>query len=249
MTNAMNTIRLFCAGCLTALVGCADRSSPPLDPRAADPAAPLVFLAHPTTPPRCWTNEVGDVVGEDIDLARLIAARLGRAMTVEAVPFEDILPRLKAGTADFAIATITITEARRVDVDFSEPYQISGNCFLYRVDGPRPRMSQAASFRIGAETGTTGDIYLCNHEADPVRFAHADEAVAALARGDIDAVFFDAVPLGNWAAQSGGRLVVSPLETREGYGVAVDKRRPDVLKAANEVIAGLNEADGKGASK
>ncbi len=244
----MTAIRLFCAGFLTAWAGCADRSSPALDPRAADPAAPLVFLAHPTTPPRCWTNAVGEVVGADVDLATRIAARLGRPLTVEAVAFEDILPRLKAGTADFAIATISITEARRVDVDFSAPYAVGGNCFLYRADGPRPRMSQAASFRIGAETGTTGDLYLCNHEADPVRFADADAAVAALARGDIDAVFFDCAPLRNWAAQSGGRLVVSPLETREGYGVAVDKRRPDVLQAANDVIADGN-ADGKETTK
>jgi hypothetical protein len=32
-------------------------------------------------------------------------------------------------------------------------------------------------------------------------------------------------------------LAVTPLETRDGYGVAVDKRRPDVLAAANAVIA------------
>ena len=39
------------------------------------------------------------------------------------------------------------------------------------------------------------------------------------------------------AAASGGRLAVTPLETRDLYGVAVDKRRPDVLAAANAVIA------------
>ena len=39
------------------------------------------------------------------------------------------------------------------------------------------------------------------------------------------------------AEASGGKLAVSPLQTREFYGVAVDKRRPDVLAAANAVIA------------
>ena len=98
-------------------------------------------------------------------------------------------------------------------------------------------MSQIASLRVGAEPGTTGDLYLCNHGADPVRFARVTDAVAALRRGEVDAIFFDAVPLRSWAAQSGGRLVASPLETREGYGVAVNRRRPDVLAAANAVIA------------
>ena len=226
-----------------ALSGCGDRAAG-LDPRAADPAAPLVFLAHPTTPPRCWTNNAGEVVGADVDLARRIAERMGRRLVVESVAFEEILPRLKAGTADFGIATIAITEARRLDVDFSYPYAIGGNCFLYRADSPRPRMSQVASIRVGAEYGTTGDLYLCNHGADPVRFSRASDAVAALERGEIDAVFFDAAPLENWAEQSGGRLVASPLETREGYGVAVDKRRPDVLAAADAVVA----ASGDGAN-
>ncbi len=232
--------------CLLALcAGCADRASDALDPRAADPAAPLVFLTHPTDSPCSTTNAAGDCVGTDVDLARKIAARMGRALVCEAEDFEDLIPRLKDGTADFAIATIAVTEARQVDVDFSAPYATSGNCFLYRADGPRPKMSEVASFRIGAESGTTGDLYLCNHGADPVRFARASDAVAALARGDVDAVFFDAIPLGSWAEKSNGRLLVSPLETREGYGVAVDKRRPDVLAAANAVIAD----ERKGASK
>lgn len=218
---------------LTAFVaGCSDTAAP-----AVDPSAPLVFLTHPTTPPCCWTNAAGQCEGTDVDLARRIAAHLSRALVVEAVVFEEIIPRLKAGTADFGIATITITEARRLDVDFSAPYATGGNCFLYRSDGPRPRMSRIASLRVGAEPGTTGDLYLCNHGADPVRFARVTDAVAALEKGDIDAVFFDAVPLRSWAAQSGGRLVASPLETREGYGVAVNRRRPDVLAAANAVIA------------
>ena len=214
------------------VAGCSDTAAP-----VVDPSAPLVFLTHPTTPPCCWTNAAGQCEGTDVDLARRIAARLARPLVVEAVAFEEIIPRLKAGTADFGIATITITEARRLDVDFSAPYATGGNCFLYRSDGPRPRMSRIASLRVGAEPGTTGDLYLCNHGADPVRFARVADAVAALAKGDIDAVFFDAVPLRSWAAQSGGRLVASPLVTREGYGVAVNRRRPDVLAAANAVIA------------
>ena len=90
------------------VAGCSDTAAP-----AVDPSAPLVFLTHPTTPPCCWTNAAGQCEGTDVDLARRIAARLARPLVVEAVAFEEIIPRLKAGTADFGIATITITEARR----------------------------------------------------------------------------------------------------------------------------------------
>lgn len=201
----------------------------------------LVFLTHPTEPPCSYIDEKGDFAGTNVELARRIAAELGEPLTIEGVEFETILPRLRKGTADFGIATITINEQRRRDVDFSEPYETGGVCFLYRSDGPRPRMSQLASRRIGVEAGTLEDIYLCRHGCDPVRFACMNEAVAALKAKLVDAVFFDAIPLRHQAEISGGALRVSALETRDYYGVAVSKLRPDVLRAANKVIAGARK--------
>lgn len=230
--------RTFLFALALSLAGCCDRTTDASeDSRVADASRPLVFLTHPTDSQCSYTNAQGECAGSDVDLARRIAAKMGRKLVCEAVDFEFLIPRLKAGTADFAIATITITEARRRDVDFTEPYEVSGNCFLYRANGPKPRMSQVASMRIATETGTTGDLYLCQHGCDPVRYSDMAASVVALKKGEIDAIFFDAPPLQTLAERSGGALVASPLETREGYGVAVDKRRPDVLAAANAVIA------------
>ena len=195
------------------------------------------MLTHATEPPHSYVTEAGEYAGLDVDLARKVADRMGRRLVVEGVEFSDIIPRLKAGTADFAISTITITDARKRDVDFSIPYDQDGACFLYRSDGTKPRMSQISTLRIGAETDTVQDIYLCWHGCDPVRFDLLADAVAALERDEIDAVFFDAPPLRSLAEQSGGRFAVTPLMTRDRYGIAVDKRRPDVLAAANAVIA------------
>ena len=223
---------------LAAIAGCTGgdgRKS--VDPRIADKSIPLVFLANPTEPPCCYRNEAGEIVGTDVDFARRIAAKMGRELVMEGVDFIDILPRLKAGSADFSIATITMTEARRRDVDFSEPYGEGGARFLYRTDGKKPRMSQLNAIRIGIESDSAHDIYLCLHGCDPKRYIRIQDAVAALKRNEIDAVLFDGIQLSTLAEASNGKLAVSPQETREYYGVAVDKRRPDVLAAANAVIA------------
>ena len=223
---------------LAALSGCSDRSGrQPTDPRIADASRPLVCLTYPTEPPCSYIDDTGAIVGTDIDLARRIAAKMGRKLVVERTEFNDILPRLRAGTADFGIATIIITEARSRDVCFSEPYALGGACFLYRTDGRKPRMSQISTFRIGVEADSVHDLYICFHGCDPTRFVHLKDAIAALERGEIDAVFFDSVQLKTKAEASGGRYAVTPLETKDRYGVAVDKRRPDVLEAANAVIA------------
>ena len=222
---------------LVVLVGCSEQSAQMADPRISDASRPLVLLTQPTDPPCSYTNSSGEIVGTDIELARRIAAKMGRSLVVESSEFTDILPRLKAGTADFAISSITITEARSRDVDFSTSYQTDGACFLYRKGSPKPRRSRSASLRVGAKLDTIHDLYLSVHGCDPLRFNNVEDGVKALEGDEIDALFYDAVPLRELAKRSGGRFVVSPLETRELYGVAVDKRRPDVLAAANAVIA------------
>lgn len=223
---------------LAVFAGCSDKDRrETVDPRVTDTSRPLVFLANPTEPPCCYRNEAGEIVGTDVEFARKIAAKMGRKMVMEGVDFIEILPRLKAGTADFSIATITMTEARRRDIDFSEPYGEGGARFLYRTDGKKPRMSQLNAIRIGIESDSAHDVYLCLHGCDPKRYIRIQDAIAALRRDEVDAVLFDGVQLTTLAEASGGKLAVSPLQTREFYGVAVDKRRPDVLAAANAVIA------------
>ena len=237
MTFRIRDMRCCVLLALVAIAGCSDWAErQAVDPRIADASRPLVLVTHPTEPPFAYRDSTGAIVGEDVDLARRIAAKIGRKLVVEGVDFTDILPRLRAGTADLGISAITITEARRRDVDFSKPYHTAGACFMYKSGGKKPLMSQIASFRIGVEADTIEDLYLCRHGCDPMRFVQLDEAIAALERNEIDAVFFDAPPLKMKAEESGGRFLVAPLETRDGYGVAVDKRRPDVLAAANAVI-------------
>ena len=223
---------------LAAIAGCSDGTGrQAVDPRIADASRPLVVVTQPTEPPFAYRDSSGEIVGSDIDLARRIAAKMGRKLVVEGVEFVDILPRLKEGTADMGIATITITDARRKDVDFSAPYAFGGACFLYRIGGRKPRMSQIAMSRIGVEADSVHDLYICLHGCDPVRFVHLNDAIASLERREIDAVFFDAIQLNEKAIESNGKFVVTPLETKDCYGVAVDKRRPDVLEAANAIIA------------
>ena len=223
---------------LVAVAGCSDWSGrETVDPRIADATRPLVLVIQATEPPFAYHDASGALVGTDVDLARRIAARMNRGLVVEEVDFSAIIPRLKAGTADMGIATITITDARRRDVDFSEPYASGGACFMYRKGSSKPRLSQIVVLRVGVETDTVEDLYLCRHGCDPVRFVSLTEAVAALANGKVDAVFADVPHLKVMAAESGGRFVLTPPETLDRYGVAVDKRRPDVLAAANAVIA------------
>ncbi|THH35396.1 transporter substrate-binding domain-containing protein [Aliishimia ponticola] len=64
----------------------------------------------------------GGVEGFNVDLANEIGERLGAKMDIVATQFSGILPGLAAGTYDFVVAPVTITEERAGNLLFSEGY-------------------------------------------------------------------------------------------------------------------------------
>ena len=135
------------------------------EPRAEAPAAedradgPLVAAMMPNIPPYLYLDpDTGEVKGIDVDIVRAAAARLGRDLEIRTVPFAEILPSVKNGTADFAAAAITITEGRSRDADFSDSYAEEGCAFLYRAADPPPNIIDAESMRVGVVESMTGDF-------------------------------------------------------------------------------------------
>lgn len=198
--------------------------------------APLRLGVDLETPPYQYRNEQGEIVGTEIDMAKAVAAKMDRKLEIHVIPFEEMMPKLHAGELDFGIAMITVTPARRRDVDFSLSYDSQGCCFLYRTGEIVPTMITSLRLRVGTVNATTPDIYLSLHGLNPRRYSTGEELVEALTSNKIDAAFYDAVPLRHAAAKSGGKLSVTPLETRENYAIAVRKGQPRLLAACNDVV-------------
>lgn len=207
---------------------------------------PLVAVMMPSVHPYLYNDpETGEIKGIDVDIVRAAAARLGRELEIRPVEFADILTSVKNGTADFAAAALTITEGRKRDADFSESYAEEGCAFLYRVGDEPPTMIRAESLRVGVVESMTCDFYLTRHGVEAFRFGSLTEIVSNLVAGKLDAVFYDRPGLLYEAAASGGALAVTPLETREHYGIAVRKGCPDLLEAVNAVIRERNQENAK----
>lgn len=221
------------------LAGCGPDSAP--EPAAAAPErvdnSPLVLAVMPELPPYAYLDtNTDEVCGIDIDIVKAAAAKMGRPLEIHRMIFGQLIPTVMSGEADFAAGAITITEGRSQDVDFSIPYAVEGSAFLYRAGEPAPTMVRAEGMRIGAVESMTHDFYLTRHGIDPFRYSTIEETVEALLAHKVDAVFYDRPAIVSVAAASGGRLAVTPLETRESYGIAVRKDRKDCLEAVNAVI-------------
>lgn len=97
----------------------------------------LIVATFSTAPPFCYTDEKGQLVGFDIDVARLLATALFKdpsKVDFVVVTAEGRWPAIESGRADIGIATTTIYPDRALRVAFTRPYVDTGVAVLVRKD-------------------------------------------------------------------------------------------------------------------
>lgn len=73
-------------------------------------------------------------VGFDVDLWAAIAKELKLDYTLKPMDFSGIVPALQTKNVDVALAGITITDARKKAIDFSDGYYKSGLLVMVKAD-------------------------------------------------------------------------------------------------------------------
>jgi polar amino acid transport system substrate-binding protein len=90
----------------------------------------LVVGTAASMPPLNMTTKDGQIVGMEMDLARLFAEGMGVKLTLKPMHFNDLLPALEAGQVDMVLSGMTIVPARNLRVAFVGPYFASGKSIL-----------------------------------------------------------------------------------------------------------------------
>jgi len=185
-----------------------------------------------------------EIVGIDVEICKAVADRLGRPFKAETVDFNSVLAAVVSGKADLAAAGITVTEDRKKNVDFSDPYITTGIVIIYKRSNPVTTGEQCRGLRIGVQEGTTSETYVKEKIGkEPERSKSPAEAVAALKSGRVDCVIADVEPAKN-CVKGDPDLAITDFISSEDYAIAVRKGQPELLKAINETIAEV-KADGR----
>jgi polar amino acid transport system substrate-binding protein len=90
----------------------------------------LAFATSDCDEPFSYKAENGDLVGFDIELARMFAREEGYGLDIHVMDFPNIIPSVASGRIDFASNLITIKEERKDFVDFSNPVYYGGTVVL-----------------------------------------------------------------------------------------------------------------------
>ena len=234
------------------------------DEPKADEKPELIMATNAAFPP--YEFKEGDsFAGIDVDIATLIAEKLGMVLVIKDVEFGSIVGGVQSGKFDMGMAGMTVTEERLESVNFSTSYANGIQSVIVPAD------SEYASFedfytgfdadgnpagvkegiKIGVQQDTTGDIYSSSTAAEwgfgdenVVRYKTGAEAVQALATGKVTAVIIDNEPAKSFVAATEGLKILEGEYTNEDYAICVAKENTELLEKINGALAEL-EAEGK----
>ena len=169
-------------------------------------------------------------------------------MAVIDLPFDGILGSLAAGDCDVVGSAVSITDERKEQVDFSDPYFDSAQSLLIKAEdgGEITSLEDFDGRPLGVQSGTTGETF-ANENADR---GHRD-----VVRGQRRALRgpgggrdrrHPPGPAGERVPEHAGRLLVMIEEfpTDEQYGFAVAKDNTAVLDFLNTGLDKLRDDGG-----
>lgn len=235
----------------------ADTTVPPL---AADPALAalvpaavradgrLTVVTDPSYPPMEFTTGDGaTVAGVDIDLATLVAARLGLGVTFVDEASGAVAPDVRSGRADVGFSALTLEQPAVVD---QVTYFRAGSQLAVTAGAPVPAPEDWCGRRIGAVEGSVQLEQLrdrsasCTHAGGaPVRivgYGVTADAVDALLQGQLDALLSESPVVSWWRRETSGRLVPGgePFAVAP-YAVAVSPADPALARAVQGALRSL----------
>ncbi len=190
-------------------------------------------------------EEGGKYTGFDIDMIRTIADNLGLDLKVVTQSFDAIKTgtALQAGNCDLAVSAISITEDRKQNLNFSDPYYDAKQSLLVKKDSGITTLDDLSGKTIGVQVGTTGKDYAEEHapkDATIQEFETGPDLFTALEAGQIDAILQDLPVNAEQARKNDSVTIAEEYDTGEQYGFAAKKEGTDALIGAiNEQLSQL----------
>jgi polar amino acid transport system substrate-binding protein len=190
----------------------------------------------------------GEIIGFDIDLARLMARKLGVKLKVVNQGWDGIIPALLTGKFDVTLGGMTITPERAKSVDFCDPYVVIGQTVLInkKLAGAVKAVGDLdkPQYTILSKLGTTGDIAAKKQfrRAKLRTFEHQSEAAVEVQNGRADGFVYDLPFNAVMAARYPDSLAhLNEPFTREELAWAIRKNDPGLRAWLNEFLAGLRK--------
>jgi len=251
--NKVMAIALAGAISVIGLAGCSNSGN---RMKQIEKSGTLVMYTNAVFPPYEFLGTGDEIIGIDVEIGQSIADELGVELEVVNSDFDGVISAIESGKGDVGISGIAITDERAEQVDFSVPYLETEQSLIVPVGSEISTVEELASKNVGAQTGTTGYLYLedqnsngllsrqpCNLQA----YEAPTDAMLALQEGKLDAVVVDTA-VAQQLINGNANYTTVALQTEDGTivkesnGVVVAKGNEDLLEVINSVITEMDES-------
>ncbi|ALP62347.1 MULTISPECIES: ABC transporter substrate-binding protein [Paraburkholderia] len=196
----------------------------------------------------------GQMVGFDVDLTRALCAKMNVKCVWIAQDLDGIIPALKGKKFDIIVSSLTVTDKRREQIDFSDRLFDAPARMIAKKGSPLlPTVESLKGKHVGVEQGSTQEAY-ANAYWEPkgvtiVPYPNQDQVYADLATGRLDAALQDELqadagflktPRGKDFAWAGPE-VKDPKTLGEGTAIGVRKEDGELKAKLNKALAELHQ--------
>jgi polar amino acid transport system substrate-binding protein len=183
------------------------------------------------------------ITGAEADLALRLGNALGSPVEFVELGWDQLIPSLMEGKIDIIMSGMTITETRKVRINFTDPYLKSGLATLMRaedaVEYDSLQKIRDTISRVGVVRGTTGEAYVRANflkAANVIPLAKANDAALALEKRRID-LFINDAPSIAWLVSENEALKGFWKPLNEEYlGWGVNRNNSNLLTQVNFIL-------------
>lgn len=215
----------------------------------------LIIGVDDTFAPMGFIDENGDLAGFDIDMANAVGEKLGIPVEFQTIEWTMKEQELNQGNIDLIWNGYSITDERKEEVLFTNPYLDNEQVVVTMADSGIETLDDLAGKVVAAQENSSAVDAIDAHPdlaatfADRPEFATNDMAIMDMEAGRSDAVIADSVLLNYVISHkddpSQYRILDENLGTEE-YGVGCRKEDTALCDAINQAFDEL-KADGTAA--
>ena len=203
-------------------------------------AGKLHMATNAAFPPYEMISDNGGFEGIDVEIATLIAQKLGLELVVDDMEFGSVITSVQGGKSDIAMAGLTVTEERKQNVDFTESYATGVQVIIVPEGSDIQTVDDLANGKmIGVQDGTTGYIYCSSPVEDGGYGEDHVTSYPALKGGKVDAVVIDNEPAKAFVQANAGLKILDTEYIVENYAIGISKDNNGLRDAVNNALKEL----------
>lgn len=202
----------------------------------------MTYAMTAAYPPFNYIGDDGEVTGFDIDIANAIGEKMGVVAKPITTDWDGIIGGLTGKRFDMIIGSMTITEERKKQVSFTDPYYYDGAQFFSKKGSELKSIEDLSEGKVGVVTGTTFHEYLSGLDniGEIVQFQSEVDIFKAVEQGRLDGMVTSKVVGARAPIDYGVEIEpIGELLYSEDIAMAVRKEDTELLEEMNKALKAI----------